>query len=442
MENLEKSILNFFEKQRIDISKKQFLLACSGGKDSMVLAYALKNLSINFAIAHCNFQLRPFESDKDESFVQDFCKLHKIPFYVRKFQTQKLAELHAKSIQMTARELRYSFFHELIKEHSFSAVLTAHHLDDSMETQIINLGRGTGIKGLRGIAPKNGEILRPIHLSSRNEIDNYQVVKNISWREDQSNASDKYQRNYIRHHINPHLKNSKEGFEKGYQSSLKNIQSDIELFEFMLENIKNEICYDRETGFDIDLQKLNKYPSISSILNYILSPLGFADLPSLENILELETGKGFETKNYQAVVNRDKLLIREKTMLDQEVFSIEKKASILETPVKLSLERIKVQDLDFKNLAANSAALDFDKLQFPLVLRKWKKGDRFQALGMKKSKKLSDFFIDQKLNLFEKSALWLLCSGEDIVWIIGYRINDLYKITELTKTAYFVRPLK
>lgn len=442
MENLEKSIITFFENHDIHHTRTHFLLACSGGKDSMVLAHALVRLNIDFQIAHCNFQLRGEDSDGDANFVQSFCEENKIPLHLKSFHTKEKSQDEGKSIQMVARELRYSFFKETCKNHSINYILTAHHLNDSLETQFINLGRGSGIKGLQGIPPKNGNILRPLHLCSREEMDAYQEKKSIEWREDSSNASDNYQRNFIRHHIHPLLRKSQSNFEKGYLQSLKNVQSDVELYSFLLENIKNEICVSQESGFDIDLEKLEAYPSKISILKYILEPCGFSDLLSIEKSYHLLSGKAFESEKYAALVDREFLKIRKKELADDKTYFIQASEKAIEFPISLEINKIPAKRIDLKNFASESAAMDFDTLVFPLELRKWKKGDRFQPLGMQKSKKLSDFFIDEKVNRLEKSKLWLLCSGHDIVWIIGYRINDRYKITELTKTAYFVRPMK
>ena len=442
MKKLEKSIIDFFENQKIDLNGNQFLLACSGGKDSMVLAHALKKLKINFGLAHCNFQLRSKDSNLDENFVQDFALKNEIPFFTRSFQTKNLAQENGKSIQMMARELRYAFFEEIVKANSYDFILTAHHLDDSLETQMINLSRGTGIKGLQGIPPKNEKILRPLHLCTRYEMDEYQNSLKINWREDISNASDNYQRNYIRHHISPLLKKSSSSFEKGYLQSLKNIQSDVDLYQFLLKKIKKEISIESKGGLDIDLKKLEDYPSKTSLLKNVLEPFGFQDLSAIERSNSSISGKEFESENYHALVNRGFLLIRKKAKTSTKNYFIQGKDKRITNPLALQFDQIEPSEIDLFNLAEQSAAFDFDKLQFPLEIRKWKKGDRFQPLGMNQSKKLSDFFIDQKVSTFDKSACWLLCSGDVIIWIIGMRINELYKITELTKTAYFVRPLK
>lgn len=442
MEKLEKSIVTFFKNQNIDFQRKYFLLACSGGKDSMVLAYALQKLQISFGIVHCNFKLRAEDSDLDENFVHDFAASQKIPFFTKDFQTKSLAQKNGQSIQMMARELRYTFFEETRLGNSFDFILTAHHLDDSLETQMINLSRGTGIKGLQGIPPQNEKILRPLHLCSRNKMDEYANFLGLKWREDISNASDNYQRNFIRHHISPVLKKSSPSFEKGYLQSLKNIQSDVELYQFLLGKIKKEISIEEKGELEIDLKKLETYPSKTSILKFILQPFGFRDLSSIEKSNSSLTGKEFESEDYQAIINRGFLLIRKKVKSSLKNHFISENDRKIEKPLALQFKKTPPEEIKLFDLANDSAAFDLDKIKFPLEIRKWKNGDRFHPLGMKQSKKLSDFFIDQKVSKFDKSDYWLLCSGEAIIWIIGMRINELYKITELTKTAYFVRPLK
>lgn len=441
MEKLEKGIINFFKQQNTDLSGKRFLLACSGGKDSMVLAQALKNLKMPFGIAHCNFQLREMDSEKDQDFVEDFCLKNSISCFTKKFQTKKLALDQGKSIQMMARELRYSFFDEISRKHSFDYILTAHHLEDSLETLIINLSRGTGLKGLAGIPSKNGKIIRPLHLSSREEMNAYQKSQNIVWREDKSNTSDNYQRNFIRHHINPLLKKSHPTFEKGVLNSMKNIHQDLELYSFMLKKIQKDICLNRDEGMDLNLEKLESYPSKSSILKYILQPFGFNDLTSIEKSAHSLSGREFESEHFRALINRGLLQIRKKETITPQNYFIEEQSAEITKPFNIRLETIQPEKVDFAKLEKNSAAFDFDKLHFPLEFRRWKEGDRFQPLGMKQTKKLSDFFIDEKVSKFEKSRLWLLCSGNDIIWIIGYRINDLYKITAQTKKVFLLKAI-
>lgn len=443
MRNLIDKVKEFFAIRDIKPEENKMLVACSGGIDSMTLAHLLKALNCEFSLVHCNFKLRTNDSDLDESFVKGFGKTNGIQTFVQQFETKSYADSKKISIQMAARELRYSYFNSLLEEHQFNYLLTAHHLDDSLETLLINLGRGTGISGLAGIPSSKNFILRPLHQVNRKEIVQYVETHKIAWREDVSNQKDDYQRNFIRHHISPKLKETYKGYESGFVNSLSNISMDVELFQHQLRNILNKITFTKENKVHLNIKKLLQYPSIPSILNFWLNPYGNFDLKAIEKSLNHNSGKTFQTKSYTLLLDRGYLVLSKNIDNSKGINQhfINETDLFIEEPLGLEVYS---NDNDIFDIPRdkNIAALDKSKLSFPLYLRKWKEGDRFIPLGMEKSKKISDFFIDNKLSLFEKSEAWLLCSGDDIIWVIGYRINDDYKITSETKSTYFVRLLK
>ena len=440
MSNLKNQIVQFFQLNGVDVQNRAFLLACSGGIDSMVLAQLLIEIQANFGIAHCNFHLRGNESDQDQLFVKEFAKTNGIPFFTQDFNTQEHANESKTSIQMSARQLRYEFFDEIIENESFDYLLTAHHLDDSLETILINIGRGTGINGLKGIPHFSGKILRPLHLATRKEISQYAENNKLQWREDSSNESDKYQRNYIRKHVIPELKKSHESFDEGLKKSLSNIDKDLRLFNHQLQKIQQDITIVKDGNLHIDIPLLLGYPSCSTILNFILSPFGDFDISAIEKSLQTQSGAEFTGQSYSILKDRDQLIIHPNKSRDEKVYTIEQKARETHKPLAMKISIIS-EGLEGLERNSENALLDYDKLNFPLQMRRWKEGDSFIPLGMNKPKKLSDFFIDQKFSKLQKSNTWLLCSGNKIVWIIGHRINDEFKITKTTKTAYFVRPL-
>ena len=435
-------VIRFFSDNNIKSDKAHFLLASSGGIDSMVMAHLLLKLNLAFDLVHCNFKLRGKESDDDQEFIEKFTHSKGVSIHTKCFNTATYSTEKGISIQMAARELRYEYFDALMAKHKFHYLLTAHHLDDSLETLLINLGRGTGIMGLGGIPSFKNKMLRPLHLCSRAEINRYAEENRIEWREDSSNKKTDYQRNYIRHQVSPALKAIHDHYENNLRHSLINIAEDLDLFRHQLEQIERAITFEKDNHLYIDIPKLKSYPSTSSILNFILSPYGRFDLKSIIGSLQGQSGALFESENYELIRDRDHLILSEK--ISHGTFSnyfINETDKSIETPLKLETGIIERNIFEISG-DEQIGSFDLSKLSFPLELRKWKNGDSFIPLGMKRSKKLSDFFIDKKISRLEKSRTWLLCSGKDIIWVVGHRINEKYKITNKTKSVYFVRLLK
>lgn len=407
--------------------KSNFFIAVSGGIDSMVLVHLFQQMGCSFAMLHCNFQLRGKESDADMNFVIDYGNQHQIPFSVAHFDTKAYAEEHKVSIQIAARELRYSWFEEQLAENDFDYLLTAHHLDDNLETFLINLSRGTGLDGLTGIPAQNDRIIRPLLPFSREAIENYAQENNLKWREDSSNASDNYLRNKIRHHVVPILKEINPSFLDSFQKTqnyLKEAQSIVNDGEFI---IYQEVATENEDGtIEFDLKKLLRLPNYRAYLYQWLHSFGFTAWNDIADLVHAQSGKQVFSEHYVLLKNRDFLILSASKEEEAElIFFVNKNQKDVKVPLKLSF--CKVSDLSITN--SNCIFVDEDLLQFPLTIRKWNEGDYFYPFGMKGKKKLSKYFKDEKMSLIDKSNQWILCSDNQIVWVIGKRQDDRFKKT-------------
>jgi tRNA(Ile)-lysidine synthase len=413
------------------LSGKKLLLATSGGLDSMVMVYLFRKLSFKIAIAHCNFQLRGVESFEDQNFVQNYAESNEIKLFVTQFDTEAFAKDYKLSTQVAARELRYNWFHELLKTEKFDYVLTAHHADDNLETFLINLVRGTGLDGLTGIPAQNENVIRPLLLFSRQEIEQYAKENNIDWREDSSNASDKYLRNKIRHNLVPILKELNTDFLSSFHKTQVYLQESKTMVEDASIMVYQQVA--KEIGEDIhfDLNKLQQLPNYKSYLYQWLREFGFSAWDDIYDLVESQSGKQVFSNEFRLLKNRDFLILSPINIEDKkEEYYIFKDQKEIDSPLNLSFS--KVADI---GIGSNRAIfVDEDKLHFPLVLRRWDEGDTFQPFGMEgKSKKVSKIFKDEKLSLIDKENTWLLCSDNTIVWIIGIRQDERFKIGKTTK---------
>jgi tRNA(Ile)-lysidine synthase len=437
---INQKFLEFFKRFGISTQSKKVLLACSSGLDSMVLGHLLIKNNFSPVIAHCNFNLRGAESNEDAEFVKKWAAQNNLSFYSKSLDTKTYSTDEHISTQMAARKLRYDFFDNLIQEHNLNYIATGHHADDSLETTLINIGRSTGFAGLSGINPINENIIRPLWQCSREEIKAYALENGIKWREDSSNATDDYQRNFIRHQVIPKLKEAKPSYTSGLINTIGNLNHDLSFFKFQLDKTIAELSEERGSSQMLHIPSLLKTSGFVAVLNHWLNRFGHFDLYAIIEGLDKESGQTYFSNGFELLKDREFLIIK-KTEAPKELTSYPIKPTDKEVlePVHL---RILVSDKpkDFiPTKPLNEVNLDFDKLEFPLTLRRWENGDSFIPLGMKGRKKLQDFFTDIKLNRFEKEEVWLLCSGKNIVWVVGYRIDDRYKVTVSTKTIYFVR---
>ena len=431
LEQFQKHVQNHFPF----LEGKKILLAVSGGMDSMVMCQLFQQTGFQVALAHCNFQLRGIESFEDQQFVENYCNQHQVPYYSTIFDTNAFAEDYQLSIQMAARELRYNWFYELLDQEAYDYVATAHHANDNLETFLINLSRGTGLDGLVGIPAINERIIRPLLPFGREEIEIYAKSNSILWREDSSNAETKYLRNKIRHDLIPVLKEINPDllstFEKT-QSYLREAQQMVEDASIL---IYQQVASEVESDIHFDVKKLQQLPNYNSYLHRWLTEFGFSDWTTIYDFVASQTGKQVFSKTHRLLKDRNTLILSPIAEQDQVTYFIEKGQKDVKVPLIMTLSKV----TDISTSSNSSIFVDEDKLTFPLQLRKWQEGDRFQPFGMGgQSKKVSKLLKDEKLSLFDKEAVWLLCSNNLIVWVIGIRADERFKIADSTKNSIHI----
>lgn len=417
----------------VDYKKSSFLLAVSGGVDSMVLLNLFTVSNINFSVAHCNFSLRGEDSDEDEKFVKSICDKLGINFFVKKFNTEKTAFDEKISIQMAARELRYEWFNDLVNKNKIDNIVTAHHFNDNIETVLFNIARGTGISGLKGIEKKQNRLIRPLLNFTKNQVLDYANKNKIEFREDLSNEDEKYKRNKIRKSIIPEFQNVNPGFIESMHSTIENFKSAENIYLKFIENEKKRCTNYVDKVLKIDIDLLRKSIEPKTVLFEIIKDFGFIDIDSIFNVIDAGSGKSFYSKKYFLVKNRNKLCISK--LIKDRIIEISKEKNNIKDPIKMSLkfvDNFKLNEIKNKKVAV----LNYDKLEFPLTIRNWKEGDWFIPSGMKGKKKLSDYFIDNKFSLIEKKRCFVLCSNNEIVWIVGHRIDERYKFVDGLEKAY------
>ncbi|MBA3683151.1 MAG: tRNA lysidine(34) synthetase TilS [Bacteroidetes bacterium] len=416
-------------KNQLFSKKDSLLLAISGGIDSVVLAHLLKNAGFEFALVHCNFKLRGKDSNADETFCKTLAKKLNVKFYSQQFDTTEYSKKNKVSIQMAARELRYTWFNELLKKNKFDHLITAHHTNDVIETIFINLCRGTGIKGLKGIPEKTGNIVRPLLNFTKEEINTFAKKEKIKFRTDKSNFEDKYERNLLRLEVIPKLKKLHPALEQTFLSNIANFKAEAEIVNDFLAEKTKQLISEKGEQVLIDKNKLKKEKHLNTLLHYILETFGFnaTQINDIKNniISKGETGKLFFTSNFTLTIDREFIFIKPGANQSSEAISI-RSFEELKGSALLSLQEVK----NFKTLKKNELVIEKESLIFPLKIRGKKTGDKFRPFGMKGFKLISDFLKDQKLNAFEKEKCLLLENGNgEIIWVIGFRSDDRYKVT-------------
>lgn len=433
--------LKYIHEEKLFHSSQRILLAVSGGADSMLMLHLFSNAGFTVAVAHCNFGLRGSESDGDEQFVSDFCDHHNLTFYLKHFNTEEFAFQEGISIEMAARDLRYEWFNELLEKYGFDFLATAHHQDDVIETFLINLSRGSGIKGLSGIQPKSERIIRPMLFTNRAEILEYCKRMKISFRIDSSNMDTVYKRNLIRQQILPLLEQVNPAFRKNALKTISNLHETGQLFQQRMSEIKSFVYSEDDQGAMIHIDKLLTLSPLRTILFELIREFGFQieQIDDIIDSLNKESGRKFFSDTYRLVKDREYLLISPFKTKPDKVFYIDDECTKKSYPLHLSVEKFdRTHDFRFSTLP-NVVDLDLDKLVFPLILRHWQEGEYFQPLGMTGLKKLSDFFIDEKYSIPDKENAWILASSNQLVWIVGKRLDDRFKITSKTRKILRIR---
>ncbi len=419
------------------LKNKKLLVAISGGIDSVVLVYLLNQLNFDISLAHCNFQLRGEDSDLDERFVKKLADQLQLPIFTKSFATPEFAKKEKLSIQLAARKLRYDWFKVIIKENKLDYILTAHHADDSLETFLINMIRGTGLDGLTGIPERNENILRLLLPFTREQIEKYAEDNTIFWRDDSSNAEIKYVRNKIRHDVIPVLKKLNPSLLTSFNKTLQNLKGSRQIIKDSIENLKGIVIILTEVGIQkIDIEKLKEFNNPQAYLYELLNDFGFTEWNDIADLLQAQSGKQIVSSTHRLVKDRDFLLLTDidsKRIKEKEkIYEVSEKDRIVEIEdFKLEVSDVKTVSIEGKT--QNAAFIDRDKLKFPLIVRKWKNGDYFYPSGMQGKKKLSKFFIDNKMSVLQKEKIWLLCSSNEIIWVIGKRLDDRYKAIVTTQ---------
>lgn len=412
------------------LKDKKLLLAVSGGLDSMVLMFLFQQLNHDTAIAHCNFQLRGKESDEDENFVKVKSEKLKVKSYFIRFDTENYSNANKLSIQLAARKLRYDWFYQILEEEKYDYLLTAHHLDDQLETFLINLSRGTGIEGLTGIPAINDKIIRPMLPFSREEILAFAEENSISWREDSSNTSTKYLRNKIRHEVIPILKTLNSNFLTSFENTLEHLNQANALVEDAAKMQFDLVVQKSNNQYIFDIPKVLELSNYKAYLYQWLKDFGFTAWNDIYDLVHANSGKQIFSEKHILLKDRNRLILFEKKESQQsESYFVKDFESKVNIPLKLSFCKV----ANISNVNANCIFVDENQLKLPLVIRKWQEGDVFYPAGMIGKKKLSKFFKDEKYSLFDKQNQWLLCSNDEIVWVIGKRADQRFTVNENTK---------
>ncbi|WP_291726801.1 tRNA lysidine(34) synthetase TilS [Bernardetia sp.] len=430
-----KQIQQFSKKNNFELQDKSILVACSGGVDSMVLTDILSKLDNikKIGIAHCNFSLRADESDGDEKFIRNYAKEKNIDFHSIKFNTKKLAEEKQKSIQLIARELRYDFFEKISSKEGYEFVATAHHLSDSLETSLYHLSKGSGISGLRGIVPKRSiyknsqaKIIRPLLCLTKQEILNYAKENNLKWREDASNQTEKYKRNFIRHQIVPKLKDINPDTEKTFLDTSERLRAMENLLRFHLKTFEKTLSKREDKSILIRTETIRNIVEPLLIVSEFLKKYGFSYKQSKQILEQLDSqdtkSKTFFAKSHTLFTNQEEWILRDKndkkTNFEEIEIDFNDNGKYLIKNKKdktiLTLEKQNADKADFKS---KSMYVDAHKLKFPLMLRKWQNGDRFIPLGMRNSKTIGNFLTDLKIPIYQRDFVYILESDKTIFWV-------------------------
>jgi tRNA(Ile)-lysidine synthase len=434
----------YIQKHHLFTKKDTLLIAVSGGGDSTVLCELCKQAGYDFAIAHCNFQLRGEESTRDENFVKALSEKYNVPIFVAHYDTAPYAEKEKLSIQEAARVLRYNFFKFLVTTHSFHFILTAHHADDNVETVLMNFFKGTGVKGMRGILPKQENIVRPLLFATRKDIEAYATENNIDFVNDSSNKKNDYTRNYLRNELIPAV-------EKVYTEVSKNITQNIDRFadvEYLynesIDKIKKGLIEKKGNEIHIPALKLAKTKPLHTVVYEIIKDYNFtaAQVQEVQKLLTTDSGKYITSQTHRILKNRNWIIISNIDFQQESTHVLIEKEDkeIAYANGKIIIETLEGIDKIDTNPAI--ACIDAAQIKYPLLLRKWKQGDYFYPLGMNKKKKLSRFFIDVKLSLIEKENVWVIESDKKIVWVVGLRIDDRFKVQIQTKNSLKIKILK
>ncbi len=425
---------NFISQHDLVDPRDRILLAVSGGLDSMVMLDLFREAGYHIGVAHCNFHLRFEESDGDEAFVAHYCKRSGIDFFTHDFDTKNYAEETGLSIQMAARELRYTWFEKLIEKEKFHWIATAHHLNDNLETVLFRWINGASLDLLTGIPLKNGKVIRPLLFAKRDEILTYAIEKKISWREDNSNATDDYKRNFVRHQIIPKLKEVNPSLENTFSDSLEKVKGAYELMQRGIGQLKDSVTRMEGERFLIDKNLLMMLQHPAYVCYEWLRSFGFEWDRCLQLVTAVQgqSGKQFFSATHQAVIDREYIIVSPRQEWTAEILIEDGQDKAMLGPWILKLRSASGKKIQ---PGVDCGSFDHSKVKFPVLWRKWRSGDSFFPLGMGHRKKVSDFLIDEKVSLDKKNDVTVVESGGEVVWVVGHRVDDRFKVTAQTKSV-------
>ena len=432
---------DFLNEQKLCSTGDRILLAVSGGIDSVVMTHLFHSTGYSCALAHCNFQLRGEHSDVDEAFVRELAGYLGMPVFVKRFDVDEEVKTKGISVQMAARDLRYAWFGELLSELGFDAVATAHNKNDSVETFFLNLSRGSGIRGLKGIASRRDKIIRPMLFATRKEIEAYRQEQGFEFRDDASNFETKYQRNKIRHDVIPVMEQINPGFIESMSMNMDRLGEVHEIYRHSIEQQRSALFEEREGRITIDVRKLGDLHPLKTWLFELFSPFGFSrsQCEGIELIMEAGPGSRSISPSHQLYKDREQLILISSPTDSFDRYYLDGPDKHSALPFSMDMEVIEREELGPIPRDPMCACLDLDEVQFPLTIRHWVHGDYFYPLGMNQMKKLSDYFVDNKIPVPEKERTWIMASGKKIVWIMGQRIDHHFRITEKTRRVLLLR---
>lgn len=437
IERVESVFKHFLAAHAYTASKK-WLVAASGGLDSMVLIDLCRRFELNFEVAHVNYRLRAAESQRDEDFIRVYCVQHQIPFHVRRVDETTWTSKEGKSTQLAAREIRYEWFNSLMAEDPTLVFLaTAHQANDQAETLLMNLGRGTGLMGMKGMLGVQGTHLRPLLAATRPELESYATAKGLKWVEDSSNLTDAYTRNKIRHQVLPALESMYPSFVQMQVDNSLRLQEATWLYQRSLDQIFNRFVRKVGQEWHISVKGLKHSPVAATLVHHFSHPYGFSygQIPDILQLCDSDNSKWVQSETHRIFKNRAWLVLAPLQAAEARHILLTEPIGQVVLPDGVLQWRL-VQGVDFLQTKPHQALLNADQLSFPLLLRRPTKGDYFYPLGMRKKKKISRFFVDQKLSLTEKEKSWLLMQVEKVIWVVGRRIDDRFKCEDRNRPQY------
>jgi len=440
---MQQKVQTYIQKHQLLSQNKPVIVGVSGGTDSVALLHILISLGYNCIAAHCNFHLRMEESIRDEEFVRNLAHSYSIPYYNVDFNTIEYAKTNKISIEMAARDLRYEWFNELLIKTNGQAIAVAHHADDSIETMLMNLVRGTGLRGIVGIASRNQNVVRPLLCCTRLELENYLVEQGLEHVEDTSNAANEYVRNQFRNELLPLLIEINPSARQNLYNSLQNMEGNLAIYQQAIEQIRQQVVDIKPDEIRMNIDIIMQQVHIPTVMHELLSPYHFSSstIEQITEHLEGESGRVFYSETHRLVKDRKCLIISAKGITERDSYFISQDKNELTDPIHLTIKKIQVRTDFSPSKSKDCVHIDTANLEFPLQLRHWNEGDWFYPFGMNQKKKLSDFFIDNKFSLVEKEQSWLLISNDEIVWIVGYRLDNRYRVTDKTKEVLEIRLL-